>query len=180
MCGNSSCVFTSAVSYHMTRPLYWTVTTIHHTCPGHSHLRCDVVWGATEGACGPAFVHVLLAHAKVSDLDVALGVQHHVVELQVPAAQRGFCRHGHLLCAAVAALLPTDPSLSSLSVCIRHHQMPFMPPLWFAALKSSVSRFFNPPLPIHYFWQLLPSYRVVPGCQTRGPKDTKSGRECRR
>ncbi len=44
-----------------------------------SHLWCNVVWGAAEGACGHAFVHVLFTHAKVSDLDVALGVQHHIV-----------------------------------------------------------------------------------------------------
>lgn len=50
-----------------------------------SHLWRDVVGGPTEGARGHAFVHVLLTHAEVSDLDVALRVQHHVVQLQVPA-----------------------------------------------------------------------------------------------
>lgn len=55
----------------------------------YSHLRCDVVRGAAEGARAHAFIHVLLTHAKVGNLDVALGVQHHVVELQIPAAERG-------------------------------------------------------------------------------------------
>lgn len=54
-----------------------------------SHLRCDVVWGAAEGACAHAFIHVLLTHAKVSNFDVALRVQHHVVELQIPVADTG-------------------------------------------------------------------------------------------
>lgn len=40
----------------------------------HSYLWCDVVWGATEGASGHAFIHVLLTHTKVSNLDVALRV----------------------------------------------------------------------------------------------------------
>jgi len=36
---------------------------------------------------GGPFAHdVLLAHAEVGDLDVSLGVQHHVVQLQVSAA----------------------------------------------------------------------------------------------
>lgn len=56
---------------------------IKHT----SHLGRNVVWGAAEGACGHSFVHVFLAHAKVCYLDVALVVQHHIVELQIPAAE---------------------------------------------------------------------------------------------
>lgn len=47
------------------------------------HLGGDVVRGAAEGLGGDAVPHVLLAHAEVGDLHVALGVQHHVVELQV-------------------------------------------------------------------------------------------------
>lgn len=55
-----------------------------------SHLRCDVVWGAAESARGHSFVHVFLTHAKVCYLDVALVVQHHIVELQIPAAEAAF------------------------------------------------------------------------------------------
>lgn len=57
----------------------------------HSYLWCDVVRGAAEGACGYAFIHVLLTHAKVGDLDVALRVQHHVVKLQIPVTS--ICTH---------------------------------------------------------------------------------------
>lgn len=53
------------------------------------HLWCDVVRSAAKGACGHALIHVLLTHAKVRYLDVALRVQHHVVELQIPAAEIG-------------------------------------------------------------------------------------------
>lgn len=53
----------------------------------NSHLWRDVVRGAAEGARGHAFVHVLLAHAEIRDLDVALGVQHYVVQLQIPTVE---------------------------------------------------------------------------------------------
>ena len=43
----------------------------------------DVVRGAAEGL-GELGVDVLLAHAEVGELDVALPGQHHVVQLQVP------------------------------------------------------------------------------------------------
>lgn len=48
-----------------------------------THLRGDVVRCSTKGLCGHAVKHVLLAHAKVCDLYVALSVQHDVVQLQV-------------------------------------------------------------------------------------------------
>lgn len=54
-----------------------------------SHLWCNVVWRAAEGACGHAFIHILLTHAKVCYLDVAFRVQHHVVKLEIPAAETG-------------------------------------------------------------------------------------------
>lgn len=48
-----------------------------------AHLGGDVVWGATEGlGCHPV-PDVFLTHAKISDLDVALGIQHHIVKFQV-------------------------------------------------------------------------------------------------
>lgn len=53
----------------------------------NSHLWRDVVRGAAEGACGHAFIHVLLAHAEIRDLDVALRVQHYVVQLQIPTVE---------------------------------------------------------------------------------------------
>ena len=52
------------------------------------HLWGDVVRGTTEGARGQAFIHVFLTHAKVCYLDVAFGVQHHVVQLQIPMVQQ--------------------------------------------------------------------------------------------
>lgn len=50
---------------------------------GISHLRGDVVWRSTEGACRHALKHVFLTHAKVCDLDVAFGVQHYIIQLQI-------------------------------------------------------------------------------------------------
>ena len=48
-----------------------------------AHLGGDVVWGAAEGlGCHPV-PDVFLTHAKISDLDVALGIQHHIVKFQV-------------------------------------------------------------------------------------------------
>lgn len=48
-----------------------------------AHLGGDVVWGAAEGlGCHP-IPDVFLTHAKISDLDVALGIQHHIVKFQV-------------------------------------------------------------------------------------------------
>ena len=59
-----------------------------------SYLGGDVVWRSAEGACVHTLVHVLLTHAKVSNLDVALRVQHHVVQLQIPAGQTRVCLLG--------------------------------------------------------------------------------------
>ena len=60
------------------------------TAPSHTargpggHLGGDVVGGPAEGGGPGVLGHVLLAHPKVGDLDVSLGVQQHVVQLQVP------------------------------------------------------------------------------------------------
>lgn len=51
---------------------------------GAAHLWGDVVRSAAEGAGLFVPQHVLLAHAEVSNLDVAIPVQHHVVQLEVP------------------------------------------------------------------------------------------------
>lgn len=53
------------------------------------YLRSDVVRGSTEGLGGDAIQHVFFAHAEIGDLDVALAVQHHVIQLQVPAGGKG-------------------------------------------------------------------------------------------
>lgn len=61
------------------------------------YLGGDIVRGPTEGLGGDAVLHVLFAHAEVGDLDVTLAVQHHVVQLQVPASgvdQTGSERNG--------------------------------------------------------------------------------------
>ncbi len=47
------------------------------------HLRGDVIRRSTEGACRHALIHVFLTHAEVCNLDVALGVQHHIIQLQI-------------------------------------------------------------------------------------------------
>lgn len=49
-----------------------------------AHLRGDVIRGSTEGPRHDPFVDVLLAHAEVCDLYVALRVEHDVVQLQIP------------------------------------------------------------------------------------------------
>lgn len=44
----------------------------------------DVVRGATEGAGPVLSKYILFAHPKISYLDVAISVQHHIVQLEVP------------------------------------------------------------------------------------------------
>lgn len=53
-----------------------------------SYLRGDVIWGPAEGPGRDAVHHVFLAHPEVSNLDVPLGVQHDIIQLQVPAGKR--------------------------------------------------------------------------------------------
>ena len=48
-----------------------------------SHLWCNIVRSATEGAGLVAAANTLLTEAKVCNLDVAVGIQHHIVQLQV-------------------------------------------------------------------------------------------------
>lgn len=52
-----------------------------------AHLGGDIVRGATEGAGLFVSKYVLLAHPKVRNLDVAIPVQHHIVQLEVPEGQ---------------------------------------------------------------------------------------------
>lgn len=49
------------------------------------HLGGDVVGRPTEGRRPGVALHVLLAHAEVGNLDMALRVKQHVVQLQVSA-----------------------------------------------------------------------------------------------
>lgn len=65
--------------------MHQTFSANTHLSRGQPYLWGDVVWGATEGACGNSFCHVLFTHAKVSNLDVPFTVQHHIVQLQIPA-----------------------------------------------------------------------------------------------
>lgn len=55
---------------------------------GSVYLRGDVVWGAAEGERSVTFTHALPAHPKVSDLYVALAVEQHVIQLQIPERER--------------------------------------------------------------------------------------------
>lgn len=49
------------------------------------NLRGDVVGRPAEGRRPGVTLHVLLAHAEVCNLDVALRVKQHVVQLQISA-----------------------------------------------------------------------------------------------
>lgn len=99
----------------------------------HSHLRCDVVRSAAEGARGHAFIHVLLTHAEVSNFDVALWVQHHVIELQIPAAETSLWAFMTTLilvvCCCQLSIYPersteklycTTSCLSEPFICLQH------------------------------------------------------------
>lgn len=60
---------------------------------GCTHFWSYVVWSATEGPRADSFCHVLFTHAKVSNLNVSLRVQHHVVQLQIPEEAGGNSKH---------------------------------------------------------------------------------------
>ena len=47
------------------------------------HLGRDVVWRAAEGLGDGVALHLLLAHAKVGDLDVPVLVEQDIVQLEV-------------------------------------------------------------------------------------------------
>lgn len=53
-----------------------------------SHLRGDVIRSTTKGLGCHAIPNVFFTHAKVSDLDVSLGIQHHIVKFEVTVADR--------------------------------------------------------------------------------------------
>ena len=52
---------------------------------GLSLTRCEELWRAAECAGPVAVAHALLAEAEIGDLDVTLGVEQEIVELQIPA-----------------------------------------------------------------------------------------------
>ena len=45
------------------------------------YLRCEVLWRATEGLHGSSVCDALFAEAKISDLDMAIFIQHQVLQL---------------------------------------------------------------------------------------------------
>lgn len=54
--------------------------------PSRSHtlyLRSNVIRCATEGLGCDSIIHILFTHAKVCDFNVALTVQHYIVQLQI-------------------------------------------------------------------------------------------------
>jgi len=50
-----------------------------------TYLWRHVIWSTTESACGLVTMNSFLAHTKVRDLNMTVGIQHHVVKLQVSA-----------------------------------------------------------------------------------------------
>jgi len=69
----------------------WCTLAAIHTIHSyiHTHLWGNVVWSATEGfGCGP-IKHVLFAHAKISYLNVAFSIQHHIIQLQISTQTQG-------------------------------------------------------------------------------------------
>lgn len=53
----------------------------HTWASGHTHLRGEVFWCATECLCGGTITDLLLTQSKVSQLDVTLTVQQQVLQL---------------------------------------------------------------------------------------------------
>lgn len=47
------------------------------------YLRSNVVWGATECPGLVSIFDALFAEPKVSNLDMAISIQHHVVQFEV-------------------------------------------------------------------------------------------------
>ena len=65
------------------RLLNTSQSTLFHSTLLKTSLWSHVVWSATESASRLVSNDAFFAHAKVSDLDVTLRIQHHVVELQI-------------------------------------------------------------------------------------------------
>lgn len=57
------------------------------------YLRGYVVRSAAEGTSGHSVCHVLFTHSEVSDLNVSLRVQHHIVQLQIPTEKDRHSKH---------------------------------------------------------------------------------------
>ena len=79
-------VFGPATTKRRLNGLYSLIFIVVQNSGSIAYLGRDVVGSTAEGPGGAVAHDVLLAHAEVGDLDVSLGVQHHVVQLQVSAA----------------------------------------------------------------------------------------------
>lgn len=53
------------------------------TPAGNTYLRGDVVRGSAEGLGGPVARDAFLAHSEVSDLDVAVLIEQHIIKLKI-------------------------------------------------------------------------------------------------
>ena len=62
--------------------------TLRH-CGNCSYLRCNVVWGATEGGGQSTISDVLFAHTKVSHLHMTISIQKDIVQLQISVETKG-------------------------------------------------------------------------------------------
>lgn len=84
-----------------------------------AYLGSDVVRGSTEGLGGDAVQHVFFTHAEIRDLNVALAVQHHVIQLQVPAGgEKKEQKRSSNLSVHLKSLI-NKPTLPCLNVCKR-------------------------------------------------------------
>ena len=62
-----------------------------------TNLRSHVVGSTTERSGAVLVIHILLAHTEVSDFNVTVFVQQHVVQFQIPANQTALCSDRRLL-----------------------------------------------------------------------------------
>lgn len=59
------------------------------------YLGSYVIRRSAEGLGGDAIQHIFFTHAKIRNLDVALAVQHHVIQLQIPARGKNATSSSH-------------------------------------------------------------------------------------
>ena len=85
--------------------------------PSGSYLRGDVIWGPAEGPGRDPIHHVLLTHPKIGNLDVALRIQHDVIQLQVPARKQVASVSFPLHQAVRSAASDTEASLGGCCLC---------------------------------------------------------------
>lgn len=58
---------------------------VGHTDRPPPYLGSYVVRRSAEGLGGDAIQHIFFTHAEIRNLDVALTVQHDIIQLQIPA-----------------------------------------------------------------------------------------------